>query len=83
MSDWNPDEFHVNTEALDVDASRSTDVACSAAIRSSMNEPKTHNNAPTHLLAGITTDNGGGPCQSCKSIRLCDEPLNGKKGSFD
>jgi len=47
-------------QVLDIDASGGCSVECAQAIRSSMNKLKAQDDIDTHLLAGQTTDSGGG-----------------------
>jgi len=47
-------------QVLDIDASGGCSVKCAQALRSSMNKLKAQDNIDIHLLAGQTTDGGGG-----------------------
>jgi len=59
LSWWTP-TGRVQVQVLDIDASGGKTGECALAIQASMNKLKSHDDALTHLLAGQSTDSGGG-----------------------
>ena len=50
----------VDVQVLDIDGSGGTTLACALAIKASINKLKVNDDDQTHLIAGQSTDSGGG-----------------------
>jgi len=75
LSCWNA-AGRLDVQVLDIDGSGGTTEACALAIQASMNKLKANDEDTTHLLAGQSTDSGGGGVleslhEEMKALGLC------------
>jgi len=60
LSSWDPTNKRVDVQVLDIDGSGGATADCAKATQASINKLKVNDADQTHLLAGQSTDSGGG-----------------------